>query len=205
MAPLPCRTASGLPMNHVIRSTLYALALTACSTIVGETPVETIEASTTTTATTVTTTVTSTTTTTVPLPAPRDCRPVSTGTAPVAAGSVAGVALLLSSEIFPCADDVVVVPATNLNDVATAAQLAAALGGPLLHPHPQLAAELARLEPLRIHLIGEVEVVTPRDSQVLRPNTSTAVEMARRALDVPRRYVSRQYPIHPPSSRPSAP
>ena len=169
-------------MNHVIRSILCALALTACSALVGETPVETIAASTTTTRVT-TTTVTTTTATTVPAPVPRDCTPVSTGTAPVSAGSVAAIALLLSAEIFPCADDVVVVSETNLNDVATAAQLAAALGGPLLHPHPHLAAELARLGPLRIHLIGEVEVVTPTDSQVLRPNTTNAVAMARRALD----------------------
>jgi hypothetical protein len=170
-------------MNHVIRSSLCALALTACSAIVGETPVETIESSTTTTSVT-TTSVTTTTSTTVPAPVPRDCTPVSTDTAPVSAGSVAGVALLLSAEIFPCADDAVVVPETNLNDVATAAQLAAALGAPLLHPHPQLAAELARLAPLRIYLIGKVEVATPRDSQVLRPDTIKSVAMAGRALDV---------------------
>ncbi|HEU5113168.1 MAG TPA: hypothetical protein VFU96_07595, partial [Acidimicrobiia bacterium] len=106
------------------------------------------------------------------------------GTAPLTAGSVAGVALLLSEEIFPCADDVVVVADTNLNDVATAAQLAAALGGPLLHPHPQLAAELARLRPLRLYLIGDVKVVAPADSEVLRPNTGAAVEMAKRELNV---------------------
>ena len=170
-------------MNHVIRSILCALALTACSAIVGETPVETTELRPTPTFVTTTTSPT-TTVTTLPPPAPRDCTPVRSGTAPLTAGSVAGVALLLSEEIFPCADDVVVVADTNLNDVATAAQLAAALGGPLLHPHPQLAAELARLRPLRVHLIGDVEVVAPTDSRVLRPNTSAAVEMARRALNV---------------------
>jgi hypothetical protein len=170
-------------MNHVIRSTLCGLALTACSAIVGETPVETTEVGATTTNVTTTSSPT-TTVTTLPAPAPRDCTPVTTGTAPVAANSVAGVALLLSTEIFPCAEDVVVVPETNLNDVATAAQLAAALGGPLLHPHPQLAAELVRLAPVRVHLIGEVEVVTPGNSEVLRPDTSKAVEMAERALDV---------------------
>jgi hypothetical protein len=168
-------------MNHVIRSTLCGLVVTACSAIVGVTPVETTEVGVTTTSVTTTTTAP---TTTAPAPAPRDCTPVSTGTAPVAAGSVAGVALLLSAEIFPCADDVVVVPETNFNDVATAAQLAAALGGPLLHPHPQLAAELARLGPLRVHLIGDVEVVAPESSEVLRPNTSNAVEIAQRALGV---------------------
>ena len=158
------------------------LALTACSAIVGETPVETIEAGTTTTFVT-TTTVTTTSTTTAPAPAPRDCTPVRTGTAPVTAGSVAGVALLLSAEIFPCADDVVVVPETNLNEVATAAQLAAAWAAPCstLTPNwPQIgAAQTAQGPPDRGDRVDHT-----RDSEVLRPDTSRAVEMAGRALDV---------------------
>ena len=67
----------------------------------------------------------------------------------------------MSGEIFVCADDVVVVGEDSVNEVAAAAQLAAALGGPLLHPHPQLAAELGRLKPTRIHLVGDLDVVTP--------------------------------------------
>jgi hypothetical protein len=164
-------------MNHVIRSILCALILTACRTIVGDTPTETTGPG------PATTTTTPTTTTTVAEPEQRDCTPVSSGTAPVATGSVAGDALLLSGEIFPCADEVVIVAETDLNDVAAAAQLAAALGGPLLLPHPQLNAELARLEPLRVYLIGEVDVVTPVDAEVLRPTTTEAVDNARRALE----------------------
>jgi hypothetical protein len=84
--------------------------------------------------------------------------------------------------LFLCADDVVVVGETDLNEVAAAAQLAAALGGPLLHPHPQLAAELGRLKPLRVHLIGGVEVTTPPTAEVSRPTITETVDAARSAL-----------------------
>jgi hypothetical protein len=97
---------------------------------------------------------------------------------------VAGDALSLSGELFLCANDVVVVGESDLNEVAAAAQLAAALGGPLLHPHPQLAAELGRLKPIRVHLIGAVEVVIPPTAEVMRPNVTEAVESARSALGV---------------------
>jgi len=97
---------------------------------------------------------------------------------------VAGDALSLSGELFLCADDVVVVGEGDLNEVAAAAQLAAALGGPLLHPHPQLAAELGRLKPVRIHLIGAIDVVAPPTAEVLRPTISETVEAARSALGV---------------------
>ena len=120
-------------MNHVIRSFLCALALTACSTIVGDTPTETTGPGTTATTGPGTTT-TPTNTTTGGEPAERDCTPVSSGTAPVATGSVAGDALALSREIFPCVDHAVVVAETNLDEVAAAAQLAAALGGPPFIP-----------------------------------------------------------------------
>jgi hypothetical protein len=170
-------------MNHVIRSTLCTLALTACSTIVGDTPVETTGSAPTTTA------MTPTTATTIAEPAQRDCTPVSSGTAPVATGSVAGDALLLSGEIFPCADHAVVVAETNLDEVAAAAQLAAALGGPLLHPHPELAGELERLDPLTVHLMGNIEVLTPTDAGLFRPGIPEAVSLARNTLgptrDVP--------------------
>ncbi|MGH8948016.1 MAG: hypothetical protein ACRDXF_04075, partial [Acidimicrobiia bacterium] len=162
-------------MNHLIRSILCALALTACSTIVGDTPTETTGPG--------TTMSTPTTTMKVIERAQRDCTPVSTGRAPAATGSVAGDALLLSGEIFPCADDVVVVAETDLNEVATGAQLAAALGGPLLHPHPQINAELARLQPLRVHLVGEVDVATPENAEVLRATMTDAVDAARAALE----------------------
>jgi hypothetical protein len=165
-------------MNHVIRSILCALALAACSTIVGDTPTETTGPAPPTTATM------PATTTTVAEPAQRDCTPVASGTAPVATGSVAGDALLLSAEIFPCADDAVVVAETDLNEVAAAAQLAAALGGPLLHPHPQLDAELARLEPLRVHLVGEVDAAATPQAELIRSDAIEAAHLARSALRV---------------------
>jgi hypothetical protein len=167
-------------MNHVIRSTLCTLALTACSTIVGDTPVETTGPGPTTTA------MTPTTATTIAEPAQRDCTPVSSGTAPVATGSVAGDALLLSGEIFPCADHAVVVAETNLDEVAAAAQLAAALGAPLLHPHPELAGELQRLDPLTVHLMGNIDVPTPTDAELLRPGIPEAVSLARNTLGATR-------------------
>ena len=152
-------------MKHVFRLLLCALA--ACSVVVGETPTETISVVTTTTSSTTSTTVAATPVTTPP--PQRVCTPVGGGTAPIATGSVAGDALALSREIFPCADHAVVVAETNLDEVAVAAQLAAALGGPLLHPHPELAGELERLDPLTVHLMGGVEVDTPADAGLLRP------------------------------------
>jgi len=152
---------------------MLAVVLVSCSSIVGDTPTETQgtrdqgdPAS---------------SATTEPV---RQCIHVTGDTAPVASGSVAGDALLLSGGLFRCADDVVVVGEADLNELATAAQLAAALGGPLLHPHPQLAAELGRLKPLRVHLVGSVDVTTPPDAEVSAPTTAEAVAMARTALGV---------------------
>ncbi|MGH8873348.1 MAG: hypothetical protein ACRDWS_15410 [Acidimicrobiia bacterium] len=160
-------------MNHVIRLLPAALVLVSCSSIVGETPTPTEPSSGSAPAAPVST-----------QPAERQCVHVTGGSATVATGSVAGDALFLSGELFRCADDVVVVGESDLNEVATAAQLAAALGGPLLHPHPQLAAELGRLKPLRVHLIGAVDVTTPPEAEVLRPETGEAVDVARAALSV---------------------
>jgi hypothetical protein len=161
-------------MKQLTRSTLCVLALAACNSLVGDTPTET----------TADPSTVSSTGPSVTEPPERDCTPLSGGTAPVASGSVAGDALLLSGEIFQCANDVVVVAEIGLNEMATAAQLAAALGGPLLHPHPQLAAELGRLAPLRIHLIGTIDVVPPSDAEVLRPSTTEATDLARATLAV---------------------
>ncbi len=163
-------------MKQLTRSFLVALVLCSCSSIVGETPTQTNETL------PVTSTLPPSTTTTDP--AERRCVHNTAGTAPVATGSVAGDALSLSGELFRCAVDVVVVGESDLNEVATAAQLAAALGGPLLHPHPQLAAELGRLKPVRVHLVGDVETITPPDAAVLRPTPGEAAEMARDALRV---------------------
>lgn len=161
-------------MKHLIRILLVALVLGSCSSIVGETPTQSNETSDNTGSTTPVTTGTSV----------RQCVHITGGTAPVATGSVAGDALFLSGESFLCADDVVVVGESDLNEVAAAAQLAAALGGPLLHPHPQLAAELGRLKPLRVHLIGAVQVTTPPSAEITRPTISEAVNLARTRLGV---------------------
>ena len=159
-----------------IRHGLIALTVSACSAIVGETPTETRPVATTTTATTAP----APTVTTVA--GERACVRVTGSGAPLATGSVATDALALSGEIFVCADDVVVVGEGDLNQVATGSQLAAALGGPVLHPHPQLAAELGRLKPLRVHIIGGLEVQTPPEATVLRHTISDAVDEAKLAL-----------------------
>jgi len=164
-------------MKHVFRLLLCALA--ACSVVVGETPTETISVVTTTSSTTSTTLAPAPVTTSPP---ERVCTPVAGGTAPIATGSVAGDALVLSREIFPCSDHAVVVAENNLDEVAVAAQLAAALGAPLLHPHPELARELERLDPLTVHLMGAVEVATPADAGLLRPAIPEAVALARNTL-----------------------
>lgn len=161
-----------------IRLGLFALTLGACSAIVGETPIETVAIPS--TSSTVGSTPLTTTITTIP--GNRTCVRHTGGTAPVATGSVAGDAIALSGEIFVCADDVVVVAEDDLNEVATAAQLAAAMGGPLLHPHPQLAAELGRLKPYQVHVIGDLEVQAPPDATMVRHTISDAVDQAKLAL-----------------------
>jgi hypothetical protein len=158
-----------------IRFGLFALAFTACSAIVGETPIETtIVATTASTSTTVASTTT--------LAGSRTCVHNTGGTAPVATGAVATDAIALSGEIFVCADDVVVVAEDDVNEVAAAAQLAAALGGPVLHPHAQLAAELGRLKPLTVHVVGDLEVQAPPDAELVRHTISDAVNQAKLAL-----------------------
>jgi hypothetical protein len=161
-------------MNNAIRIALIALLLGSCSTLVGDTPTPTAGEGTGSTDPAPGTTGTTA----------RGCVHVTTGEGPIATGSVAGDALALSGQLFLCADDVVVVSESNLNEVAAAAQLAAALRGPLLHPHPQLAAELGRLKPARVHLIGVEDVVIPPDAAVLRPTVPEAVDAARSALGV---------------------
>ena len=156
-----------------IRHCLVALTVASCSSLLGDTPTETSGETT-----------TQTTTLTTGGPESRECIRFTGGTSPIATGTVAGDALSLAGEIFVCADDVVVVGETDINEVAAAAQLAAAVGGPLLHPHPQLAAELGRLKPARIHLIGDLEVVTPPDAIVIRHSIGSAVDETKLALGV---------------------
>jgi len=143
---------------------------TACSTVTGETPTDSSPGSSGADSTT--------------SPSSRDCLNATAGTADVDTGSAASDALFLSGELFLCANDVVVVNQNDLNQVAAAAQLAAALGGPLFLDHPQVAAEVGRLKPQRLHLIGSVEVLAPIDSEVLKHEMNDAVEYAKGALGV---------------------
>ena len=142
------------------------LLAAACSGIVGETPVDTsrIDGQS-------------------PEPSAGTTQGENTGcvrftgeTASVDTGSVSGDALYLSGETFLCANDVVVVAEGNLDAVAAAAQLAAAVEGPLLFPDPRLAAELGRLKPLRVHTVGNPEVNTPNDSTLVVHDVAGAVQ-----------------------------
>ena len=157
-------------MKNLARTALLALFIAGCNSIVGDTPTNTGSAA-------------PGTANTSPTTSRRECVRVTGGNDPVASGSVAQDALQLSGELFICADDVVVVGASDINEVAAGAQLAAALGGPLLIPHPQLAAELGRLKVLRVHIIGDEEVNAPPGADVLRHDIRDAVDIAREALD----------------------
>ncbi|MGF1617411.1 MAG: hypothetical protein ACFCU2_06325 [Acidimicrobiia bacterium] len=115
-------------------------------------------------------------------PGPRQCVRPTTSTATVSTGAAATDALFLSGEIFVCADSVVVVGESDINQVAAGAQLAAALEGPLLFPHPQLAAEIGRLKPVHVYILGDVEVMLPPGAEVSHLGMSEAVDAARTAL-----------------------
>lgn len=119
------------------------------------------------------------------VPAPTSCiRFTGDHSTPVNTGSIATDALYLSGEVFLCAEDVVVVGTTDLNEIAAASQLAAAVSGPLLFPEPRLAAELGRLNPARVHLVGELEVTTPADARTINHDVASAVEFAQETLGV---------------------
>ncbi len=158
-------------MRQLLRLVLLS-TLVSCNALVGETPTQSVPP----TAGTVTPGSTATTA--------RSCVHITGGAAPISTGSAPGDALALSGELFLCSDDVVVVAGTDLNEVAAAAQLAAALGGPLLLPHPQLSAELGRLKPQRVHVLGAVDVIAPPNAEVSHPTVAEAVDLARSALGV---------------------
>lgn len=92
-------------------------------------------------------------------------------------GSLATDALMLSGETFLCADDVVVASPGDLNEVAAAAQLAAALEGPLLFPEPRLASELGRLKPRRVHVVGSAVVSAPGNAESFTHDLSSAAAL----------------------------
>jgi hypothetical protein len=147
------------------RSLVIVVAATACSSLPIETPVETVE-----------TTVTSDATTTTTFDQPEGCISAPGGASTIDTGDVATDALSLSGQNLWCAEDVVVVAADDLPRVLVAAQLAAALDAPLFLPHPQLAAELGRLGPDDVHLVGTFEVTTPSRAKVHRYDIAQAVE-----------------------------
>ena len=157
-------------MKNFARTVFLALIIAACNTMVGDTPTSAVSTPTVTLAT--------------PTTLSRECARVAEGNDPVASGSVPRDAIHLAGELFACADDVVVVGVGDVNEVAAAAQLAAALGGPLLHPHPQLAAELRRLKPQRVHVVGAPEANPPQSAELLRHTIRDAVDFAREALGV---------------------
>lgn len=101
---------------------------------------------------------------------------------PVNTGSLATDALSLSGETFVCADDVVVVGPDDLNEVAAAAQLAAAVAGPLLFPEQRLDAELGRLKPERVHVVGSPEVDVPSAANRVEHGVASAIELASETL-----------------------
>lgn len=99
-------------------------------------------------------------------------------------GGLATDALRLSGEAFICADDVVVVSEGDLNAIAAASQLAAAVSGPLLFPEPRLASELGRLKPERVHLVGSPQVNVPSSAETVDHDIASALELVSETLGV---------------------
>lgn len=149
-----------------------AVFLVACSSFVGETPVETVPP---------TTTLSTTTTTTSGVGNPSACVADVGGAEPIDTGSPVTDALSLSKEIFLCAPDVVVV-GDGLSAVAAAAQLAAVLHSPLLLPQSGLTAELERLDAERVHLVGLTDVPTPASVETISYDAGEAVGSARQLI-----------------------
>lgn len=104
--------------------------------------------------------------------------------APIETGSIATDALHLSGEVFLCSNDVVVVDPGDLNEVAAASQLAAALYGPLLFPNPRVAAEIGRLDAERVHIVGTADLNVPSSAETIRHDVVSAVDLARETLGV---------------------
>ncbi|HUG32905.1 MAG TPA: hypothetical protein VMM14_08430 [Acidimicrobiia bacterium] len=153
-----------------------AVLVTACSSFLGETPAGTAsgEDSSSTSDDEPSTTAESTSTGCI--------RFTGDHSSAVDTGALATDALYLSGEAFVCADDVVVVSEGDLNEVAAAAQLAAAVSGPLLFPDPRLPAELGRLDAARVHIIGDPVVNVPSGAVSVEHDTTSAVDLARELL-----------------------
>ncbi len=132
------------------------------------------------------TTAPSSTTSTLPA---RDCSPILAGAGPgtsrIGPLGPTEASISISQAVFPCADEVVVTAGNDLGLVAVSAQLAAALGGPLLvageGDQASLAAELERLAPGKVTLVGEVPPVALPPDAGLEALEGTLQEVAKLA------------------------
>jgi len=133
-----------------------------------------------------TTTTSPTTTTTT-----RDCSPLPFVPDPaatrIASLEPAEASISVSRAVFSCADEVVVTAGDDLALVAVSAQLAAALGGPLLVAGDggpsRVEAELERLTPRTVYLVGAVpSLAVPIDATV-EALRGTPEDVARVAYD----------------------
>lgn len=141
----------------------------ACTSLVGDTPTETNNESTSSQA---------------PETTARRCEPGPGSTEPLDSGSPETDALFLAAELFVCADEIVVSDSGDLNELAVAAQLAAALEAPLLLPEARLAAEIGRLKPRRVHLVGSVQVTTPPSAETIAHDIASAAKTIEDTLGI---------------------
>lgn len=152
---------------------MLAVVVAGCSSILGETPVDPSPGDTSATAEPTTTTGSD----------QGSCvRFTGDHSTDVDTGTLSGDALYLSGEVFLCANDVVVVGEGDLNEVSAASQLAAAVTGPLLFPDPRLGAELGRLKPERVHVVGSVQVNTPGGAETITHDVASAIDLAQERL-----------------------
>ena len=169
------------PQNRHLLPLVLALLSAGCSAVVNETPVDTVPPGTSPPGTSSVTSVTTTTTSS----SMTECIDPTGGMAAIDSGAIATDALTLSSENFVCALDVVVVSEGNESEAVAAAQLAAAMDSPLLFPHPLLAAELGRLKPERVHVVGSTVVDTPSTAEVVSHDIASAVQAVGVLLEAP--------------------
>lgn len=161
--------------HHFTLVTVLSLIASGCSSLVGETPVETIPP------TTGPSTTTSTTTTVTGNPP--SCVSVDRpGASVIDTGTVETDALALSKDVFTCAPDVVVAGGVDSAETSAAAQLAAALRSPLLLPQAGLADELERLATERVHVVGDVPISAPPKVETESYDSEEAVERARELI-----------------------
>ena len=109
--------------------------------------------------------------------------PESAATTRLSAEDPTAAAVRFATDTFECATDVVVVSVADLDRVALAARLAAALHGPLLFgglgPDAHLEGELARLLPQRLWVVGtDVEPGEVPESAATRRLSGDPVRLA---------------------------